>query len=142
MCCITFLWLRQLGSGSTVACGEEQHFPSLDPAVFVQLSQSVHLGAKQGGCLCFSVLKGRNGTPPPFLQAALHLLSLLHEDIGPFVGKMLIAVSRVRKHNVVDEIAARGNESPAFAFSETSALCCPTWHVFLEGERLAGMETQ
>lgn len=36
------------------------------------------------------------------------------------MSKMLVALSRMRKHNTVDEIPARGNGSPARASSETS----------------------
>ena len=63
-------------------------------------------------------------------------------DIGPFVGKMLLSVSRARNNSAVHEVPARGNGSPAFASSETSTLRSLTCHVFLERERLMGMETQ
>ena len=55
---------------------------------------------------------------------------------------MLLAISRARNNNAVREIPARGNGSPAFASSETSTLHCQTSRVFLERERLMGMETQ
>lgn len=50
------------------------------------------------------------------------------------MGKMLLAVSRVRKNSTLHEIPAKGNEGPAFASSETSSLHCLTCHLFLERE--------
>lgn len=63
----TFPMAVVIRPGFAVAHGEKQLFRSSDPAVFTQLLQSVHLGAKQGVCLCLSVLKIRNGVLLPSL---------------------------------------------------------------------------